>query len=207
MKNPTQIRLIRVSRLAVTYLAELINAKIRLAGASNGSMIRVSGRPRVKNNGKIHIGSGTQINSTTATVEIVAAKNAELIIGENVRINYGCTIGCTEKISIGDRTRIGPHTSIMDSNFHEDYDRSKKPKGKEINIGDDVLIGAKSIILKGVTIGTGSIVGAGSVVTKDIPEFTVSAGNPARVIRNLEPSKFSRRVENDLAVVERLRRI
>lgn len=54
---------------------------------------------------------------------------------------------------------------------------------KPIRIGDDVWIGANVTILKGVCIGKGAVVGAGSVVTRDIPEYAVAVGNPAKVIR------------------------
>jgi acetyltransferase-like isoleucine patch superfamily enzyme len=56
---------------------------------------------------------------------------------------------------------------------------------KPVKINDRVWIGFNSIILKGVTIGEGGIVGAGSVVTKDVPPYTIVAGNPARVIREI----------------------
>jgi len=60
----------------------------------------------------------------------------------------------------------------------------KKPRWKgSINIGHDVWIGARVLILSGVTIGTGAVIGAGSVVVKDIPPYTIAAGNPARPIR------------------------
>ena len=53
-------------------------------------------------------------------------------------------------------------------------------------IGNNVFIGARSIILKGVTIGEGAVIGAGSVITKDVPPMTVVAGNPAIIIKSLE---------------------
>lgn len=58
--------------------------------------------------------------------------------------------------------------------------------GKEIHVGEDCWIGGNVVILPGVSIGRGSVVGAGSVVTKSVDEFTVVAGNPARVIRKIE---------------------
>jgi len=58
--------------------------------------------------------------------------------------------------------------------------------GKEIHIGEDCWIAGNVSILPGITIGKGSVVGAGSVVTKDVPDFTVVAGNPARIIRRVE---------------------
>lgn len=58
---------------------------------------------------------------------------------------------------------------------------------KPITIGEDAWIGAGVIILPGVSVGRGSLLGAGSIVTKDVPEYTVVAGNPARVLRTLSP--------------------
>lgn len=55
-----------------------------------------------------------------------------------------------------------------------------------ITLGDDVWIGANSVILPGVTIGRGAVIGAGAVVTKDIPEYAIAVGNPARVIKYRE---------------------
>ncbi|MDH3026960.1 DapH/DapD/GlmU-related protein [Gordonia alkanivorans] len=62
---------------------------------------------------------------------------------------------------------------------------------KPVVIGDDVWIGARVIILPGVTVGRGCVIGAGSVVAKDIPEYTIAAGNPCRVIRNREQNSNS----------------
>jgi maltose O-acetyltransferase len=62
--------------------------------------------------------------------------------------------------------------------------RRKVESGKPVEIGADVWVGGGAIILPGVRIGTGSVVGAGSVVTKDVPPWTVVAGNPARAVRS-----------------------
>lgn len=73
---------------------------------------------------------------------------------------------------------------IVGKRICEISNEEKKPEDdKNIIIQDDVWIGSRSIILKGVTIGEGAIVGAGSVVTKDVPPYTIVAGNPARPIK------------------------
>ena len=103
-----------------------------------------------------------------------------------------------EKVSIGNNVKIGGDCIIIDHDAHSlDYkirnSRVRTPDGtsldvanarrKPIVIEDDVMIGTRCIILKGVTIGARSIIGAGSVVTKDIPSDCIAAGNPARVIK------------------------
>lgn len=82
---------------------------------------------------------------------------------------------------------------ITDTDFHplapegRRYRSELEAQAEPVEIGDDVFVGARAIILRGVTVGEGSVVGAGSVVTRDIPAYSVCAGNPARVIRSLKP--------------------
>jgi acetyltransferase-like isoleucine patch superfamily enzyme len=93
-------------------------------------------------------------------------------------------------ITLGSRTLVGPYASFYSGTHPLDpavRNGTQGPElGKEIHIGEDCWIGGNVCILPGVTIGRGSTVGAGSVVTKNVPEFTVVAGNPARVIRKIE---------------------
>lgn len=91
-----------------------------------------------------------------------------------------CTIVCKASIYIGDNTTIGERTIIRDNDGHSIIGR---PDAKPILIGNDVWIGARSTILKGVTIGDGAVVAAGSVVVEDVPSRCLVGGNPARVIR------------------------
>lgn len=106
------------------------------------------------------------------------------------------TISSAVGITIGERVLIGAGVLITDNDHHvvrpEEWQQRRfmglPPSGPKdaVVIGDDVFLGARSIILKGVSIGNGSVIGAGSVVTQDIPPFTVAAGNPCRVLRTLE---------------------
>ena len=114
--------------------------------------------------------------------------SSHISIGNNVGIS-GATISCENNITIGNHVMIGSGVLIMDSDAHPvDYvQRAEGKAGKSapIVIEDHVFIGARSIITKGVRIGKGAIVGAGSVVTKDIPPMTISAGNPAKIIKEI----------------------
>jgi maltose O-acetyltransferase len=76
---------------------------------------------------------------------------------------------------------------MMDNDFHslEPEKRQVKPPSAPIILEENVWLGARVIVLRGVTIGKGSVIGAGSVVTKDIPPGVLAAGSPARVIRKL----------------------
>ena len=122
---------------------------------------------------------------------------SELIIGDNVGISSAC-IWAKESITIKDNVKIGGDCILLDTDAHNlDYliRRSNEidvngmaidsitAKSSPICIEDDVLIGTRCIILKGVTIGARSIIGSGSVVTKSIPADCIAAGNPCKVIK------------------------
>ncbi|MBQ3098139.1 MAG: acyltransferase [Kiritimatiellae bacterium] len=118
------------------------------------------------------------------------APGAKITIGDNVGVS-GCTISASKSITIGNRVLVGSGTAIVDQDAHQiDPDDRRNGTGEikkaPIIIEDDVFIGARVIILKGVTIGKGSTIGAGSVVTKSIPPYSIVAGNPARVIRSIK---------------------
>lgn len=104
----------------------------------------------------------------------------------------GTTICAATDVRIGARVLIGADVMIFDTDFHvvDLLPRRYAPMPPSrpadgVTIHDDVFIGARSIILKGVTIGRGSVVAAGSVVSRDIPDQSVFGGNPARELRKL----------------------
>lgn len=155
--------------------------------AAVGARVRVRGRPVIRTWGRLTIGERTQLVSTPATLELVAMEGATLHIGARCLVNYGGSIAAAERVSIGDRCLIGTHAIIMDNDFHrlEPERRLEVPPSRPITIEDNVWIGARVIVLGGVTIGAGSCVAAGSVVNTDIPPRSLAAGVPARVIRQL----------------------
>jgi len=123
---------------------------------------------------------------------ILAAPNprSRIVIGNNTGMSGG-VIYAVESVIIGAYVTIGANVSIFDTDFHPIEYRARRTqdfstvKSSPVAIEDDVWIGAHSIILKGVRIGRGAVIGAGSVVTKDIPPFTLWAGNPARFIKEV----------------------
>lgn len=107
-------------------------------------------------------------------------------IGENSSLNRGAWIG--NDTVIGDNVMMGPEVSILSgshnyANTEIPMTEQGAPPRKPVVIGDDVWIGTRTIILPGVKVGNHAIVGAGSVVTKDIPEWAIVGGNPAKLIR------------------------
>lgn len=141
----------------------------------------------VRNDGRMSIGQRVQLVSTVATLELVAERGGTLVIGERSLVNFGCSLVATELVHIGSDCHIGPYTMMLDNEYHriEPERRLERPPSAPIVIEKNVWVGARAIIMSGVTVGAGSCVGAGSVVTKDVPQRTLVAGVPARFIRQL----------------------
>ncbi|HEX7416148.1 MAG TPA: acyltransferase, partial [Smithellaceae bacterium] len=91
---------------------------------------------------------------------------------------------------LGDDCMLAQDVYITDSDWHDLYDRTLSiGNTHEVKIGNNVWIGDSAIVCKGVTIGDNAIIGAGAIVVKDIPANAIAAGNPAAVIRYLDPDK------------------
>ncbi len=110
-----------------------------------------------------------------------------IVIGNNVYINFGCVILDCGNVTIGNQVLIGPNVGLYDANHaldaRERMDGALIPG--DISIGNRVWIGGGSIILPNVTIGDDTVIGAGSIVTRDIPSGVVAVGNPCRVLRKI----------------------
>ncbi|GHT48393.1 hypothetical protein FACS189440_11870 [Bacteroidia bacterium] len=177
--------------------------KFSLFGVKYGKNLVVHGHIDLKLNHKavakignnFYSSNGMSINPICRNItgSITLAPNSKLTIGDNVGISSTC-IWVHQSIFIGNYVNIGADSILIDSDCHSlNYIYRQNIKvdiankiNKEIIIEDNVLIGARCIILKGVTIGARSIIGAGSVVTNSIPPDSIAAGNPARLIKSLK---------------------
>ncbi len=151
----------------------------------------ISDNPR-----NICIGNNCEIKGTLRSYH-----EGKITIGNNCYINFSTYIGAMDSITIGDDVIIATDVRIFDNNHHPTEPEMRRkmshsdPCGelwewkyaehKPVIIEDNVWIGEFSAILKGVTIGKGAIVASHSVVTKDVPAYTIVAGNPARVVKKL----------------------
>lgn len=166
----------------------VLAARWHLRGVQRlGSRVRLRGTPAVTTRGRMLIGDRVQLVSTVATLELVAETGGTLDIGPRTLVNFGCSLVAFDRVTIGERCLIGPYCMIMDTPFHhvEPERRLDPPSAAPITIGDNVWLGARVIVMPGVTVGRDSVVGAGSVVTHDVPPRTLVAGVPARVVREL----------------------
>ena len=175
------------------FLISFFNLKIKGVQISSG--FQFYGLPYIetaRRRGKIYIGENFIATSKISKnsigvfqpVILKSFPDAKLIIGNNVGIS-GSTISCNTNITIGNNVKIGSGCLITDSDAHPISPINNRVgivNMKPIIIEDDVFIGARSIILKGIVIGKGSVIGAGSVVTKNVESYSIVAGNPARKI-------------------------
>jgi acetyltransferase-like isoleucine patch superfamily enzyme len=107
---------------------------------------------------------------------------ASLIIGKSCGFS-GVSIGCFDKIIIGNNVRVGANVLITDSDWHLDDPRIGE--ASPIIIGDNVWLGYGVTVLKGVNIGVNTIIGAHSVVVSNIPDNVIAAGNPCKIIKSI----------------------
>ena len=115
-----------------------------------------------------------------------------VVLGRNVYINVDCVFLDVNPIRIGDNVLVGPGVHIYAASHPlRATERSLGLEfGAPVAIETDVWIGGGAIVCPGTTVGRGSVVGAGSVVTRSIPEGVFAAGNPCRVLREIDPCAF-----------------
>ena len=124
------------------------------------------------------LGQGVRLNAG-ARLDL-EAPGARIVVGDFTFLNERASVSAHQLVTIGSRCAIGFDVLIMDADGHSVDGR---PSTAPVTIGDDVWIGARAMVLKGVSIGDGAVIGACSLVTRDVPPGALVAGNPARVIR------------------------
>jgi acetyltransferase-like isoleucine patch superfamily enzyme len=179
------------ARKAARFARGRALSHVWLRGANLGSGVRCQGRAMIEVDGTLSIGDHVVLQCRPVPVEIAVASGARVSVGAETFLNSGVSIGCTKEITIGARVLIGPYVTINDSGYHGVANRSERPAGKPVRIGDDVWIGMKSSVLAGVTIGEGAVVGAHSLVNRDVAPFTIVGGVPAKVLGVVDRTDFA----------------
>jgi len=139
---------------------------------------------RMRKDGKIILNNGVRVGTE---VWLVTANDAEITIGENSILGPYSIFNGGHGINIGKFCIFGAFIYINSSEhgFRKDQlIQNQEFYGKMVTLGDDVWLGGHVIITQGVDIGNGSVIGGGSVVTKDIPDYKIAVGSPARVIKD-----------------------
>ncbi|MBC8032767.1 MAG: acyltransferase [Chitinophagaceae bacterium] len=160
--------------------------------------VQINGSLFIFNKGTLIIGEHAKINSSKyvntiggdTRSSIVVKKGGSMHIGRNLKMS-NTVLYCVRRIEIGNDVMIGASCRIWDTDFHplDPVLRAQTPnenfKTAPVTIGNNVFIGAFSIVLKGVSIGDNSVIGAGSVVTRSVPANEIWGGNPAVFIKKL----------------------
>jgi len=157
-----------------------------------------NGELYINGQGEIYIGNNVNINSSIDSNPIagygyssITLKGGKLTIGDGAGISNS-SISCCEEVTIEENVAIGSGCMITDTDFHslhfDERNMENDPgvKSMPVKISRGAFVGARSIILKGVTIGEESVIAAGAVVTKNVPSKEIWGGNPAKFIRNID---------------------
>jgi len=161
---------------------------------NGGRRLKMERIPYIRGRGRILLGSNVYISGKIGIAfSLHASAVPELRIGEHVFIGHNCAFAMAERISIGRHCLIGAGTRIQDNDGHPLDAESRRKRlpvrsdnVKPVAIGNNVWIAPNCIILKGVNIGDNAVIGAGSVVTKNVPENSIAVGSPAAVVRTIE---------------------
>lgn len=150
-----------------------------------GNNIKIMGDVEIflRGNGKIIIGSGVKLDSN---IRLLAANDATLEIKNNTNIGKSTVINSGADITIGENVLISGNCYIQSSSHSYDKNnliKSQKYLHSPISIGNDVWIGANSVVFMGVKVSNGVILGANSFLNSDTDEYTIYAGNPAKKIK------------------------
>lgn len=142
----------------------------------------------------LEIGDGFRVWS--AHRQTLISGPGRIRIGNNCFVNAGAIIYSELAVTLGNDVALANEVYVMDTPSHGIEGRN--PEAKPVVIGDGTWVGARAIVLPGVTIGRRVAVGAGAVVTKDVPDDVLVAGNPARVVRPLTYPPLCRRAWHDI---------
>ena len=179
--HPTLQRRVGEAQFWYAYGKQRANAEWHLRKVREiGAQPTVVGRPRIDATNLV-IGDHFQVWS--AHRQTLVTGWGRMTIGDRVFINSGSIVFSVLEVTIGNDVALANECYLMDTDSHGIEGRA--PKEAPVRIGDGTWIGARAIILPGVTIGRRCVIAAGAVVSKDVPDDTLVAGNPARVVREL----------------------
>ena len=159
-----------------------------------GKVLWIERSPYLAGKGQIKLGERVRISGKVgfSFMQILDEQLPEMTVGEDTFIGSQCFFSVADRIEIGRHCLIAAETTIRDNDGHpiDAMRRRENPaleanQVKAVKIGDDVWVGNRAMILKGVTIGNRAIIASCAVVTKDVAADTIVAGNPARIVREL----------------------
>ena len=177
-------------RLDIEFQKLLLGRRVKLGSKTKiWAPVAFNGAGAVSIGSKVILGyvNGPKVGNGSILVQ-ARKKDAQITMGNETSTSNNITIIACQSIVIGCNCQIGDNVTIYDSDFHHPNIYMRKVSEgavTPVEIGNNVWIGSRVIILKGVSVGDGSVIAAGSVLTKSIPANCLAAGVPAKVIRNL----------------------
>jgi maltose O-acetyltransferase len=185
------VRSALVQRLVAEGRKEIASLDVRLSlglFAMRLPPLLVGGRARalILRLAGVDIGPGSAIGGPISIAGVGRAEG--LRIGTECFVNGHCHFYVTDRIEIGDRVALGQEVMIL-TGTHDTSDpthRNGPIIARPVTVGSGAWLGARCVVLPGVTIGEGAVVAAGAVVTRDVPAHTIAAGVPAKVLRSLD---------------------
>lgn len=163
------------------YVPKIRMLLLRYRFASAGRRAGLGKGVEIHGHTKVHLGTRTAIRD-----RVQFAGGGKILIGDRTAINGECIITAVERVEIGSDVMLAPRVYILDVDHR--FDSRDIPISQQgytvspVKVGNGAWIGTGAVITKGVTIGEGAIVGANSVVTKDVPDYAIAGGIPAKVI-------------------------
>lgn len=173
-------RRVAEARFWWAYGKQRANAEWHLRHATVGAQATILGRPIVQASDLV---IGDHFKIWSGYRRTMVSGWGRIRIGDRVFINSGVVLFSVLEVTVGDDVAIANEAYIMDTDSHGVEGR--KVRDAPVHIGNGTWIGARAIVLPGVTIGSRCLVAAGAVVSRDMPDDTLVAGNPARVVREL----------------------
>jgi long-chain acyl-CoA synthetase len=158
-----------------------------------GDGLTIEGSPFIENEGQLILGRGVTVSSRFAPTRLRVGEGASLTIGDDASIGFGAVLSASRQITIGQRVRVEPYVFVVDANMGDPDMGAEYSGAVAIDVGDDVTLGARAVVLKGTRIGRGAIVTPGSVVSGIVPPGAVVSGNPGHVVRAARPSPAQER--------------
>jgi acetyltransferase-like isoleucine patch superfamily enzyme len=166
---------------------------LRLRGAAVGPRNRIGGMCVIRRPWCLSTGERVQFEHQ---VHVKATHDTAVIsLGREVFVGFNTEFDISSQLSVGDHVLIAPGCFITDHSHKHGADDLIAAQGSEscrVRLEDDVWLGARVVVLQGVTIGRGAIVAAGAVVNADVPAMAIVAGIPARVIGSRYPQAVER---------------
>jgi acetyltransferase-like isoleucine patch superfamily enzyme len=173
--------------LKVLYQEPLFRARCERVGRR---LTMTNGIPYIEGHLRIRLGDDVAIDGVSSLIAAKVHDDPVFEVGDHVYLGHQLTVSVAERVTIGSDVSVSDRVWIGDNDGHP-LDPVRRARGEPVDrasvrpvvIEDGAWIGARAIVLKGVTVGRGAVVAAGAVVTRSVPPYALVAGNPARIVK------------------------